>query len=209
MFKSLIKSVSLVGVVLLGISTANATFVLPVDEGDATYNSDLSLSFGAIGEWSRVQYFNAEQNPGVLNLPFVSMQPTINERLVITNTGAEKIVFQAELGVLSPNQIPDDVVGVGEFESLIIQSTTSPLPFYATPNPFLDPDPDSVFAFFSLMAGESLDLRATGLVGDANNFFVAIQAVPVPAAGVLFGSALLGAAALRRRKLQQKLGLPQ
>lgn len=36
-----------------------------------------------------------------------------------------------------------------------------------------------------------------------------VSAVPVPAAGVLFGSALLGAAFARRRKLQQSLGLPQ
>lgn len=42
----------------------------------------------------------------------------------------------------------------------------------------------------------------------ATNFTLAVTAVPVPAAGVLFGSALLGAAALRRRKLQAKLGLP-
>lgn len=42
----------------------------------------------------------------------------------------------------------------------------------------------------------------------SSNFTLNIAEVPVPAAGVLFGSALLGAAALRRRKLQQKLGLP-
>jgi hypothetical protein len=42
----------------------------------------------------------------------------------------------------------------------------------------------------------------------ATTFTLEVTEVPVPAAGVLFGSALLGAAALRRRKLQQKLGLP-
>lgn len=35
-----------------------------------------------------------------------------------------------------------------------------------------------------------------------------ISSIPVPAAGVLFGSALLGAAVVRRRKLQKALGLP-
>lgn len=35
-----------------------------------------------------------------------------------------------------------------------------------------------------------------------------VSAVPIPAAGILFGSALLGAAVLRRRSIQNKLGMP-
>ncbi|MEO0412060.1 MAG: hypothetical protein AAF221_09500 [Pseudomonadota bacterium] len=81
-----------------------------------------------------------------------------------------------------------------------------------------DSDPNSVFndtlesgtvLFSSLEAGlYEIAFWEGDNDPNAGTFELTVSAVPVPAAGILFGSALLGAGALRRRSIRKALGMP-
>lgn len=187
--------------------------------GNTDFNSAITASIGAIGETIRFTYTDegfpgvigngtAEVNVGVdldANADPASLVPDINELVTFTNAigGAGDVtVYRIDFGIDSAPGSSNS----NPFGSLTINSYTVPGGVNTSTTGLIS---EAFTLWLPLVGGAVFDIEATGLVADGNNFSVTVSAVPVPAAGVLFGSALLGAAALRRRKLQQKLGLPQ
>ena len=75
-----------------------------------------------------------------------------------------------------------------------------------------DSDPATILAtdFFVALANglNTLKVTGTGLLTGASGFNASILATPIPAAGLLFGSALLIGGLYRRRKMVKEFGLP-
>ncbi|MEM6537326.1 MAG: PEP-CTERM sorting domain-containing protein, partial [Pseudomonadota bacterium] len=118
----------------------------------------------------------------------------VNERVFVSNELGRDVRVLLRVGVEAPVDFQElDIAELGQVPFFTIDS--------AVPASFL----------FTIAAGGFLDLRSTGSYDlTVQNFTkrFTVSEVPVPAAGILFGSALLGAGFFRRRKIQEKLGLP-
>ena len=66
------------------------------------------------------------------------------------------------------------------------------------------------FLFNVVQGADANTITISGTPGPNNGFSsLDIAAVPIPAAGLLFGGALLGAGLLRRSRIREEVGLPQ
>jgi hypothetical protein len=181
------------------------------------YNSALTASIGALNE-SITFFYQSTFAPdpvvvgdGTAHVSVTTdLDDTINELVTFTNNVGDDGEFTTYKVVVGVNNAPNvDPTVENQFGSLTVKSYLddgNPGGFNFSTTPLLE---DSAVLWFSLVKGITFDIEATGVTAAGRQFSVDVTAVPIPAAGVLFGSALLGAAALRRRKLQQKLGLPQ
>lgn len=216
------------------ISAASAASVTPIDDPltvvdelaafvssstNSGFNSGFEAEISAIGERIRFTYEDRvtdaifDEDPTDIDVDVdlstdPQNTPDIFELVRFTNNvvSAEPTVYRIDIGL-------DGAPGndTNPFTEITVRSWAQSVLGLASGTNFSTRELllESETLFIPLTQGDVFDIEAIGIVGAGNNFSITVTAVPVPAAGVLFGSALLGAAALRRRKLQQKLGLPQ
>lgn len=213
------------------VSVSGTPAAVVSSTGATGFNSALTAQIDAIGSSIRFTYADAvspgsaviDNNTSEVNVTtdltadsaLTLPDNDINEFVRFTNNvggPGEFTTYKIDLGIdSSPSS------GTNPFGALTVSSFVAGGPGVGDPMGPMVGDPISVTnllaesgtLWFSLINGSIFDFEVSGLVADGNTFSITVTAVPVPAAGLLFGSALLGAAALRRRKLQQKLGLPQ
>lgn len=170
----------------------------------ATYNSLVEMTFSSPGD---MQIMTWSRNAAADEVQLQSGEDMILERLLLRNTGTAPLTLDINFAVLQPNS-----ASAGAFDELIVYGVLSNAVLYASPDGDPGDDINSLMDSLTLGApGSGLDvaiLDAFGTLGDGREFFIQVEAVPIPAAGVLFGSALVGFGLLRRKSVQAKLGLP-